>query len=109
MPNRQALPFESEEPNEHLLPLLTDALKREPYNHPLDLVRRLYARASRYAEMGEYEAAIESLQTSVERLVFALHQMVLVEKGHVTSEIRSLMPKHFSPAFKALQHVLGGN
>lgn len=110
MPQHQAaLPHEKEQPAEHLLPLLVDALRREPNNHPLDLVRRLQSRASRFAELGEYEPAIEALQTSAERLVFALHQLLLSEEGHTAEKIEQMMPETFSGAVKRLSHDLGGN
>jgi hypothetical protein len=110
MPNLDApLPGETAPDREGHLPLLPRLLAAELNHHPIDRVRQLKVRADRLAARGDFEIAIITLQSSAERLVFALHELLGVDEGATRTQINEQRPTSFKPALTGLSTHLGGN
>ncbi len=89
---------------------LKHAVRAEGHGHPVDDVILWRVRAEHLLNyVGDYELSLLALQTSVERLVYALASAVAVDKGASKEAVKQVQEKHFGPLTKTLQHDLGGS
>ncbi len=89
---------------------LKHAVRAEGHGHPIDDVILWRLRAEHLLNyVGDYELSLLALQTSVERLVYALASAIAVDKGASKETVKQVQEKHFGPLVKSLQHDLGGS
>lgn len=93
-----------------LLRRLDYAVKAESQGHPIDDVVLWRIRAEHHLNfVGDYELSVLALQTSVERLLFAIASAIAVDKGEGADFVDQLQKKSFDALTKTLQHDLGGS
>ncbi len=93
-----------------LLKRLQHALKAEGQGHPIDDVVLWRVRAEHLINyVGDYELSVLALQTSAERLLYALAAAIAVDKGQDAEAVDSIRRKRFDALTKTLQHDLGGS
>ncbi len=88
---------------------LSDFLYAEARGHPIDDVILWRVRAEHLVNyVGDYELGVVALQTSAERLVYALRTCIAVDHGMSRQEIEELRGRPFKPILESLRQDLKG-
>ncbi len=93
-----------------LLSRLQHNMRAESYGHPVNDVIVWRVRAEHLVNyVGDFELSVVALQTSAERLIFALVCASVVDRGGGRHEVSQVRRGTFDSAFNRLQQELGGN